>query len=588
MLRVAALIAVVVSSLVSSPAFAEDDIPYDPTIDECAAPDSGCIADAPEPTDASLDAEESAMVDDVDPIAWTAAGDQLACPDGATAQDGRCVADPDVAAPSGGCTTGHVPGLVVGAALLVLLVYARRRRLLLLLAACSLDGGTWDDAVDAGPTGDAASYVDVFSAEHGDGSQFLLANQPLVAGAEQPVAQFSLLRVRDGVPVFRTADACGDRLGTAGDELLGWARADEGDGTAALVELEHDGCFSYETDAETIDTLVAQGYRRIGTVAHVWPPGIGDAPQVEPAEPEVLTAEAPAPCNVNKRSSLQLLYASPGKEYSLRFLRGCPGEVVIGEKREAGPVGAMKSADAQAAGGRTAFVLDRHGDKLRELLLRDNGVERTAAYLRKKMQAGYDYIVIDEITAASDFRDGATLNRRLRKLLLRMPARTIIPYISIDLTQYPNGFSDMRARRLLLRAFKRRARVIALEVYLHTGQVRAGLAPSHFRRAADRLALAVSGLAKAGGINGRAITVIGTSIHGGTSELAQYSYLDQPKHDLAALSRQVNAIRHGSKRLRQQSGIGWYFVFKGDMEPRGVYSYDALIRRLRLLALRFK
>jgi hypothetical protein len=590
MARLLALVCLVLAVSVTSAV--GDDVPFDPSIDECAAADSGCLPDAPEPTDESLASEEMAQVELVAPTAWQPAIDKLACADGASAQDGRCIAEPDVAADvGGGCTTGRLPGLLVAAALLVLVICARRRRLLLLLAACSLDGGSWDDAVDAGPTGDAASYVDVFSAELDSGAQFLLANQPVVAGALQPVAQFSLLRERAGVPVFRTQGTCGDRLATAGDELLGWARDDAGEGTAALVELAApDGCsFTYETDPETIDTLVTQGYAVLGTIGHVWPPGIGDPPSIEPTEPEVTTSEAPTPCNVNKHSALQLLYASPGKDYTLRFLRGCPGEVVIGEKREAGPVGVMRSADAQAAGGRTAFVLDRHGDKLRELLLRNNGVERTAAYLRNKMQAGYDYIVIDEITASGDFRDGSTLNRRLRKLLLRMPARTIIPYISIDLTQYPNGFADMRSRRLLLRAFKLRARVMALEVYLHTPQVRVGQAPSAFRRASDRLALAVSGLSRAGGINRRAITVIGTSIHGGTSNLAQYSYLDQPSYDLRSLSRQVNAIRHGSKRLRQQHGVGWYFVFKGDMEPRpGGYTYDALIRRMRLLGLRFE
>ena len=46
-----------VSLLVATPAFADDDIPFDPTIDECAAPDSGCLPDQAEPTDASLDAD---------------------------------------------------------------------------------------------------------------------------------------------------------------------------------------------------------------------------------------------------------------------------------------------------------------------------------------------------------------------------------------------------------------------------------------------------------------------------------------------------------------------------------------------------
>jgi len=51
-------------------------------------------------------------------------------------------------------------------------------------------------------------------------------------------------------------------------------------------------------------------------------------------------------------------------------------------------------------------VLDRNGDKLRALLNRNNGIERTAAYLRHKLAIGYDYIVIDEITSAPDWADG--------------------------------------------------------------------------------------------------------------------------------------------------------------------------------------
>lgn len=471
----------------------DTDVPFDPTVDECAAPDSGCIADAPEPTDASLDAEEAAATEDATPVAWQAAPDQLACAEGAAAQDGRCIAtDATPADVSGGCAAGKLPGLVLALALVLVM---RRRRVLLLLAACSLDGGSWDDAALAGPTGDSTTYRDVLAAElpETDGAQYLLANQPLAAGADEPVAQFSLLRTRAAVPVFRTQTACGDRLAPQGDELLGWARDSAGDGTAELVELAApDRCaFTYETDPETIDTRVAQGFHIVGTVAYVWPPGMGDAPAIEPPDTGETTAEAPAPCHADKHSALQLLYASPGKDFTLRFLRGCPGEVVVGEKRELGPVGAMKSADAQAAGG----------------------------------------------------------------------------------------------RRLLLRAFKRRARVLALEVYLHTGEVRAGHAAATFRRAADRLALAVHGLSGTGGINRRAITVLGTSMH---SSYAQYRYLDQPAYDLRALSREVNAIRHGSKRLRQQHGIGWYFVNKSDMDPPSAYSYDALIRRMRLLGLRFK
>ena len=235
-------------------------------------------------------------------------------------------------------------------------------------------------------------------------------------------------------------------------------------------------------------------------------------------------------------------------------------------------------------------MIDRNGEKLRNLLLRPNGTERTAAYIRNKLKHGYDYIVIDEITAHPEFRDGAGTNRRLRALLQRLPRNKIIPYISIDLTQQPAGFSAMRDRRLLLRAFKRRARALALEVYLKTPSAIAGAAPATFRRAADRLALAVKGLKFGGGINRKAITVIGTSIGGGTAKLVQYQYLNQPSNDLRSITKQVNAIRHGSRRLRSQKGVGYYFVFRGDMQPRSgaPYSCDALIKRLRLQARRFK
>jgi hypothetical protein len=334
---------------------------------------------------------------------------------------------------------------------------------------------------------------------------------------------------------------------------------------------------------------VELGYTIVQTLAHVWPPGLADVPMPDLVE-ETEELAAPAPCTLKKRPATILLYASPGKAETLRFLKGCPGEVIIGEKREKEPVGAMKSPEAKAAGGRTAFVIDRNGEKLRNLLLRPNGTERTAAYIRGKLKHGYDYIVIDEITAHPEFRDGAGANRRLRKLLQRIPRNKIIPYVSIDLTQYPNGFTDMRARRLLLRAFKVRGRALAMEVYLHTASAMAGQAPFLFRRAADRLALAVKGLKHSAGINRKAITVIGTSIHGGSSNLAQYSYLDKPSQDLAAIKKQVNAIRHGSRRLRSQKGVGYYFVFRADMAPRSgaPYSFDALVRRLRLQALRFK
>jgi hypothetical protein len=552
---------VLCSLLLATTAYADDT--YDLSIDECAAPDSGCIAGAPdEPDELTLEAQEQATPPETDPVAWSVT--RTASPQ--VTEGGEV---------SGGCSVAS-PGL----ALVLLLLFARRRKRLALvvIAACTLDAGSWDSAVDNGPTGDS-TFVDVYAADLATGTQYLLAGQPLADDAAQPVAAFSLQSERGGTPILRTAGACGDQLVTSGSgELLGWARPDAGDGTAPLVELvAHDGCtFTYETDPDAIQSLIADGYTVTRTLGNVWPPGYGETP---PADDVTVTAAAA--CHADKHSPVEFLYASPGADESLRFLLGCPGEVIIGEKGEAGPRGAMTDPSAHAQGGRSAFVLDRNGDKLRGLLMRTNGVERTAAYLRKKLQSGYDYIAIDEITAAPDWRDGTSLNRRLRALLLRMPARTFIPYISIDLTQYPSGYSDMRARRQLLRAFARRARVLALEVYLHTGQVMAGEAPSVFRRAALRLGLASAWR----GINRRAITVVGTSMH---SSYPQYRYLDEPSHDLASIKRQVNAIRHGSHRLRAQRGIGWYFVNKSDMAPPSAYSYDRLIKTMRLSGLRFR
>jgi len=170
------------------------------------------------------------------------------------------------------------------------------------------------------------------------------------------------------------------------------------------------------------------------------------------------TAAAPPTCNVTTSSPWFLLYASPGADETEAFLNGCPGEVIVGEKHEAGPIGRMKKPENHARGGRTAFVIDRNGDKLRELLARSNGVERTAQYFRNKLAAGYDYIVIDEITAAADWADGGSLNEKFRRVLLRVPPRTVIGYVSIDLTQYAGGDVRMRNRRYLLRALKRRGR----------------------------------------------------------------------------------------------------------------------------------
>jgi hypothetical protein len=576
--------------VLASPARAEDgDAAYDPTIDECAEPGAGCLPDPGDPDDAALEEAELAAPADDDPIEWAVDATAVVCPDGATRDaGGLCIAG-DLDAANGGCATGGGTGLVVGGALAVLVVLARRRRALLAAAliACAVDAGGWDDAVQAGATGDP-SLIDVHAAELGDGdgdaAQLVLAHQAIAAGAQQPAAVFALSRVRTARPIFRAPSPAGDRLVEQGDELIGWARDAAGDGTAELVELQAPGgAYVYETAPESIAALVADGFAITNRLGHVWPPGLGDAPIDDDTEEPL--AQAATTCRVTKRSPLFLLYASPGADESERFLLGCHGEVLIGEKREGGPIGRMRTAEAQAAGGRTAFVLDNHGIKLRDLLLRSNGVERTAAYLRRKLALGYDYIVHDEITAAPEWRDGATANRRLRKLLLRLPPRIFVPYISIDLVQHPGGFDDLRARKLLMRAFKRRARMLALEVYLHTPQVMAGAAPSAFRVAADRLALSVRGLKFGGGINRRAITVIGTSMH---SQFPQYRYLDQPSHDLESITRQASAIRHGSKRVRQQRGLGYYFVNKSDMAPPRAYSYDRLIRRLRLQERRFR
>ena len=567
---------VLASLLVASAARADD---YDLTTDECAQPGAACQPTAPDPDDAALAQSEMAAATP-EPVAWDIV-DAVSCPTGAHLDGDHCVLD----AISGGCATS-TPGALV-AVLGIGLVIARRRRWLvaIAIASCSTTGAGWDDLVDSG---DPAA-IDVYAADlgDGDGAQFLLPNQPLAPGALQPTAQFSLARSGD-TPILRVPSATGDRLVTSdepGAQLLGWATPDG----AELVELQRDAGYRYETDPAAIAALVADGYAITNQVATVAPPGLAD-PEVADAPSALAPPAVPAPCTASihsaTHSGFTLLYASPGADEAERFLIGCPGEVAIGEKGESGPVGRMRNAADRAAGGRTAFVLDRNGDKLRELLLRPNGLERTIAYLKHKLAIGYDYIVIDEITSAADWADGTTLNRRLRALMLRMPIRTIVPYISIDLTQYPPGLGELRARRLLLRAFKLRARAIALEVYLHTGQVEAGAAPGVFRTAADRLALAVAGLPHAGGINLRAITTIGTSMH---SMYPQYRYLDQPAHDLDALTREVSAIRHGSARLRQQHGLGYYFVGKSDMAPSGgAYSYDALIKRMRLEALRFK
>jgi hypothetical protein len=557
----------------------DSECEIDWSVDECSLPDAGCDPMAVEPTDATLEASDMTSPDDEQPD-W--ATGTVTCPDGADLVDGRCVPNGESPDVSGGCNAAQGAGLVIGV-LAVILILRRRRFGLAILAACSVDAAGWDDAVDQGPSGDDR-YLDVYAADVGDdGLQLLLADQPLADGARQPTAIFSLERAPTGSPIY----LAGAQLSTStGDELLGWAHTGPGDGTAELVELTGpDGTFAYETQGDTIDGLVAQGYAITNRLGYVWPPGYGEALPADDDDGTTALTTCKPSIHSATHAALELLYSSPGADESERFLVGCPGEVVIGEKRESGPVGRMRLDANHVRGGRTGFVLDRHGDKLRALLLRANGVERTAAYLRHKLAIGYDYIVIDEVTTASDYRDGQTFNRRLRALMQRMPIRTIIPYISIDLVQEAYGFEAMQNRKLLLRTFKLRARAMALEIYMHTGEVIAGRAPATFRLAADRLALSVHGLERTGGINLRAISSPATSMH---SSLAQYRYLDDPRHDLDAITRQVNAIRHASRRTRQQHGLGYYFVGKSDMTPVSHYTYDQLIKRMRTQALRFR
>src|ERR1041385_4700470 len=83
------------------------DVPFDPSIDECADPDAHCLPETPEPTDSELDAAEMAAPEDADPSTWVAAPDQITCPDGATVQDGRCVPDASATAEIEGRSEEH-------------------------------------------------------------------------------------------------------------------------------------------------------------------------------------------------------------------------------------------------------------------------------------------------------------------------------------------------------------------------------------------------------------------------------------------------------------------------------------------------
>ena len=125
---------------------------------------------------------------------------------------------------------------------------------------------------------------------------------------------------------------------------------------------------------------------------------------VEPDGTDRRAVAAQPLCTGRQASPVELLYASPGADESLRFLIGCPGEVIVGEKREAGPLGAMKIAGGARAGRPHRVRPRSQRRQAARAANRTNGVERTAAYLRHKLAIGYDYIVIDEITTAPRLR----------------------------------------------------------------------------------------------------------------------------------------------------------------------------------------
>ena len=571
----------------------------DPSIDECAAPGAGCLPER-ELSDDELERAELAL-----PVGELAAADVGAATAAATASTGGVVTRPDDGSGAhGGCSLAATDTLPSAVALLaILFVVSRRRRALPLLILATLLGcvgggdAGWDDALADGPPASATGqFLDVLAADRidGHGSAFVLDGEDPAAPSAEPAAAFSLSRhALDGARAIRRAAdaACGDRLvasdAAADGELLGYAAAAPAAGTAALTELvAPDGCGAlYETDAEAIALFVADGWSPGAVVGYVWPPGWGDADPVDDSAGIDVASETLTPCALGKHPALFLLYTGIDRASDATLLRGCPGEVVLGEKHMDHPRGAFAGAAAHAAGGRSALVFGGNGSQFRDLLLRSNGVERTAAFIRQRLAAGYDYVVVDEVTTDASWRDGSTVNRRFRQLLTRIPPRTLIPYISLDLTMYPGGGQALRERRLLLRAFKLRGRALALEEYLHTDAVVGGAAPRTFRSAADRVAAAVHGMRGIAGISGHEITTIGLSMH---TRYPQYNYLDDTGHDRGAVSREAIAVRHSGSRTRAQHGLGFYFVGKSDITPAHGYTLSELDATMHKAMLRFR
>ena len=452
------------------------DLPFDPTIDECAAPDSGCIPEpAPdEPDEASLAPRRRRR---------STAGDR---PDRVSERlDGA-----DGGPPGHRCGRRHrrrmhgqrLPGLVVAAAVVLLIaarsasraahrarrVLARRRQLRRRRRQPDRPAMRTRTSMSTPPS--AATPM---------ACSCSLASQLGRRRREQPIAQFSLhARARRRCPCPGTHGRAAISLTTArrGREpaRLGAPRA--GDGTAALVELARARRLHVRLRdrAGAIDGLVQSGYH---DHAHARATCGRRASARRRRSRTTTEHRSRSTARAMPRHEARRRSSSSTRARARRHRCGsssvAPARSSSARSARSGPDGAMNDPRRARRGGRTAFVLDRNGDKLRELLLRSNGVERTAAYLRKKLQ---------RLRLHRDRRDhgGLRLARRhdaqppLRKLLLRLPSRTIIPYISIDLTQYPNGYATLRARALCSARSRSARACIALEVYLHTAAVRPG------------------------------------------------------------------------------------------------------------------
>lgn len=550
---------------------------------------------AAEPDEAALEAEELAAAP-ADELAEPGEPAAVQCPEGASNVEGRCLETATALRGSGAGSSRRAAGgfqgeaaaeaLLAVAGLAMVAAALRKKGLrkllpLAALAACATLPESWDDAASDDPPADAQGrYLNVRTAESGLGVALRLDHQASLAPSA-PAFSLSLRSFPGAVALRRAATACGDRLTPgSGEELFGYAAGGAEDGTAPLVELlDEGGCAQYASDPEQIAALLEQGYSRGATLGRVWPPGWGDAaPAVEPA------LRSGAACTLPKNPALILYYTGVGGARNDALIAGCPGEVVEGEKHPDGPLGAFRGAAAHALGGRTAYVYSNFGNELLDLL-DSKGAAGAAASIKAKLAAGYDYVVIDEITTNPRWADDSVTGKRFRQMMLQIPPRKLIAYISLDLTMKPGGAAALWARRWLLRSLRLRARALAYELYLHTGQVMAGGAPAAFRTAAYNVALAVKGLPGAQAINVRAITVLGVSLH---SAYPQYEYLDQPANDLASLHRQGAAIRQASASTRRQHGIGFYFSGVDSITPASTYTLDQLVARMHSESLRFR